>query len=216
MSEWATTPHEERRHHSEESSSKRCLWRVHVPCYLKVSSQWPPQLVECYTISLLQPLDRYRTPSAIESVIGRPYLALSRTHTQVGVLDRLVLNSLGGSTCLKPFKTSAKQEREGVGGGCPLLLDTHKSMETHTREAGWQDTDRCASTSPLGNVYVGFYKCAGPLVTEGDCQSKSSRTEGLAMFVKGGAIALYDAHPLPAKAVRAQTRRKVARPQTAD
>ena len=49
-------------------------------------------------LSLLHPLDRYRTPSAIGSAIGSPYLALSRIQTQVGVLDRLVLNRLGGST----------------------------------------------------------------------------------------------------------------------
>ena len=49
-------------------------------------------------LSLLQPLDRYRTPSAIGSAIGRPYLALSRFRAQVGVLNRLVLNRLGGST----------------------------------------------------------------------------------------------------------------------
>ena len=50
------------------------------------------------TPSLLQPLDRYRTPSAIRSAIGGAYLALSRIHTQVGVLNRLVLIRLGGST----------------------------------------------------------------------------------------------------------------------
>ena len=49
-------------------------------------------------LSLLQPLDRYRAPSAIESAIGRPYLALSRIHAQVGVLKHLVLNCLRGST----------------------------------------------------------------------------------------------------------------------
>ena len=49
-------------------------------------------------LSLLQPLDRYRTPSVIGSAIGRPYLALSRIQTQVGVLNRLVLNRLGDST----------------------------------------------------------------------------------------------------------------------
>ena len=43
-------------------------------------------------LSLLQPLGRYRTPSAIGSPIGRPYLALSRIHTEVGVLNCLVLN----------------------------------------------------------------------------------------------------------------------------
>ena len=43
-------------------------------------------------LSLLHPLDRYRTPSAIGNAIGRPYLALSRIQTQVGVLNRLVLN----------------------------------------------------------------------------------------------------------------------------
>ena len=48
-------------------------------------------------LSLLQPLDRYRTHSAIGSATGRPYLALSRMHAQVGVLNRLVLNRLGGS-----------------------------------------------------------------------------------------------------------------------
>ena len=44
-------------------------------------------------LSLLQRLDRYRTPSAIGSAIGRP---LSRLPAQVGVLNRLVLNRLGG------------------------------------------------------------------------------------------------------------------------
>ena len=37
-------------------------------------------------LSLLHPLDRYRAPSAIR--LGGPYLALSRIHTQVGVLNR--------------------------------------------------------------------------------------------------------------------------------
>ena len=49
-------------------------------------------------LSLSNPLDRYRTPSAIGSAIGRPYLALSRIHTQIGILNRLVLNRLKGST----------------------------------------------------------------------------------------------------------------------
>ena len=50
-------------------------------------------------LSLLQPLDRYRAPSAIGSAIGEapisPYLA---SPAQVGVLNRLALNRLGGST----------------------------------------------------------------------------------------------------------------------
>ena len=50
------------------------------------------------TLSLLQPLDRYRTPSAIGSAIGRPYLALARFRAQLGVLKGLVPNHLGGST----------------------------------------------------------------------------------------------------------------------
>ena len=49
-------------------------------------------------LSLLQPLDCYRAPSAIGSAIGSPYLALSRFRAQLGVLNRLVLNRLGGST----------------------------------------------------------------------------------------------------------------------
>ena len=49
-------------------------------------------------LSLLQPLDSYRAPSAIGSAIGRPYLALSRFHAQVGALNRLVLNRFRGST----------------------------------------------------------------------------------------------------------------------
>ena len=44
-------------------------------------------------LSLLQPFDRYRTPSAVGRAIGRPYLALSCTHTQIGVLNRLVLTA---------------------------------------------------------------------------------------------------------------------------
>ena len=35
---------------------------------------------------------------AIVRALGRPYLALSRIHTQVGVLNRLALNNLGSST----------------------------------------------------------------------------------------------------------------------
>ena len=49
-------------------------------------------------LSLFQPFDRYGTPSAIRNAIGRLYLALSRVHAQAGVLNRLVLNRLGGST----------------------------------------------------------------------------------------------------------------------
>ena len=49
-------------------------------------------------LSLLQPLDRYRAPSAIGNAIGSLYLALSRFHAQVGTLNRLVLNRLGAST----------------------------------------------------------------------------------------------------------------------
>ena len=45
--------------------------------------------------TLLQPLDRKRTPSVIGSAIGRPYLALFRIHAQLGVLNRLILNWLG-------------------------------------------------------------------------------------------------------------------------
>ena len=70
-------------------------------------------------LSLLRPLDRYSTPSAIGSAIGRPYLALSRIHAQAGVLNRLFLNRLGGSTARwwhysveNLFKTSAKRKRE--------------------------------------------------------------------------------------------------------
>ena len=47
-------------------------------------------------LSLLHALNRNRTASAIGSAIGRPYLALSRIHAQVGVLNRLVLNRSGG------------------------------------------------------------------------------------------------------------------------
>ena len=49
-------------------------------------------------LSPLQPLDRYRAPSAIGSAIGRPFLALSRVCAQLGVLNPPVLNRLGGST----------------------------------------------------------------------------------------------------------------------
>ena len=49
-------------------------------------------------LSLLQPLDRYRTPFAIGSAIGTPYPALSCFHAQLRVLNRLVLNRFGGST----------------------------------------------------------------------------------------------------------------------
>ena len=48
-------------------------------------------------LSLLHPLDRYRTFSAIGSAIGRPLSRpISHPNTVVGVLNRLVLNRLGG------------------------------------------------------------------------------------------------------------------------
>ena len=50
-------------------------------------------------LSLLQPLDRFWNPPAIGSAIGRPLLALSRIQTQVGVLNRTVLNRSGGLKC---------------------------------------------------------------------------------------------------------------------
>ena len=63
-----------------------------------------------------------RTPSAIGSAIGRPYLALSRIHAQVGVLDRLVLNRLGprdsGATM---SQTSSKQARNKNAIGAAIL-----------------------------------------------------------------------------------------------
>ena len=49
-------------------------------------------------LSPLHPLDCYRTPSAIGSAIGRPLSRPISHPTQVGVLNRLVLNRLGGST----------------------------------------------------------------------------------------------------------------------
>ena len=50
-------------------------------------------------LSLLHPLDRCGTPSAIGGAIGMPYLArLFRIHVQVEILNRLILNRLRGST----------------------------------------------------------------------------------------------------------------------
>ena len=49
-------------------------------------------------LSLLHPLNRERTTSAIGSAIGSPCLDLSRITPQVGVLNRLILNHSGGST----------------------------------------------------------------------------------------------------------------------
>ena len=49
-------------------------------------------------LSLLRLLDCYRTPSAIGSAIGRPYLAISRVHTQVAFPDCLILSRVGSST----------------------------------------------------------------------------------------------------------------------
>ena len=48
-------------------------------------------------LSLLHSLDHYRTRSAIARAIGRPLsLPISHPNTVVGVLNRLVLNRLGG------------------------------------------------------------------------------------------------------------------------
>ena len=71
-------------------------------------------------LSLLRPLDSYRTPSAIGSAIGRPYLALSRIHAQRGSSQPPRSKPLGGLNraivapeCRNLFKTSAKQKRDG-------------------------------------------------------------------------------------------------------
>ena len=75
--------------------------------------------------SLLHPLDRYRTPLCDRSAIGRPYLALSRIPTEVGVLNRLVLNRLGGSTACYSgatvSKTPLKQVRNKNTTGAAIL-----------------------------------------------------------------------------------------------
>ena len=49
--------------------------------------------------SLLQPLDRYRTPSVIGSAIGRPYLALSRIQNTGGSPQLPRSKPLGGLNC---------------------------------------------------------------------------------------------------------------------
>ena len=74
------------------SSRERAEW---VPFRLELSG--PLNRLDAI-LSLLHPLNRYRTPSSIGSAVGRPYLALFRIHAQVGVLNRLVLNRLKGST----------------------------------------------------------------------------------------------------------------------
>ena len=56
--------------------------------------------------------------------LGGPYLALSRIQTQVGVLDRLVLNRLGGSTRDSGAivsKTPLKQARNKNAIGAAIL-----------------------------------------------------------------------------------------------
>ena len=70
-------------------------------------------------LSLLHPRDCYRTPSSIESAIVRPYLALLRIRMQLEVLNRLVLNCLGGSTARQwcysvrtLFKNKSKKSRD--------------------------------------------------------------------------------------------------------
>ena len=71
-------------------------------------------------LSLLHPLACYRTPSAIGSAIGRPHLALSRMHAQVGVLDCLV----GPSSKLRSGKTDPVQFK-GVSNRAGLFAYKH-------------------------------------------------------------------------------------------
>ena len=71
------------------------LHEYHAKCAVNVNFQLSGPLNRLNAIlSLLQPLDRYRTHSAIGSAIGRPYLALSRIQTQVGVLNRRAIVAL--------------------------------------------------------------------------------------------------------------------------
>ena len=65
-------------------------------------------------LSLLHHLDRYRTPSAIGRAIGRPLSRPISHPTQVGVLNRLVLNRLGAqmrNSGAIVSQTSLKQAR---------------------------------------------------------------------------------------------------------
>ena len=82
------------------------------PCPLR----WPPHRLNAI-LSLLHPLDRYRTPSAIGSAIGRP-LSRPISHPNTGGSPhRLVLNRLEGSTLNRAIgaiivsKTPFKQAR---------------------------------------------------------------------------------------------------------
>ena len=67
------------------------------PCAVKTCALSGPLNRLNAILSLLHPLDRYRTASAIGSAIGRPLSRpISHPNTVVGVLNRLVLNRLGG------------------------------------------------------------------------------------------------------------------------
>ena len=66
-------------------------------------------------LSLLHPLDRYRTLSAIGSAIGRPYLAPSHIQAQVGVLNCLArgLNrAMVALSCVKPLDNKHETKRD--------------------------------------------------------------------------------------------------------
>ena len=68
-------------------------------------------------LSLLQPLDRYRAPSAI--------LALSLIHAQVGVLKCLAPNRLGGSTVSKTGKEEDDDRDQDFLSKDVLHIHTH-------------------------------------------------------------------------------------------
>ena len=88
-----------------ERASKNCILMVNITsrCSFRCPSRCAINYGYCSWISgplnrlnailsLLHPLDRQWNPSAIGSAIVRPYLGLSRVHTQIGVLNRLALS----------------------------------------------------------------------------------------------------------------------------
>ena len=77
--------------------------------------------------------------------LGGPYLALSRIDAQVGVLNRLVLNRLGGSTARQwrysvpnPLKTSAKQKRDRGCDSQPRPRPRLNSQPQGATKVVWQ------------------------------------------------------------------------------
>ena len=126
-------------------------------------------------VSPLQPLGRYRTPSAIGSAIGRPYLALSRIHTQAGILNRLVLSHLESSTarlwCYTIVTKTLRKQAQNKYAIEPAILDCALDRDW-TLNCRWPLSEAQASNTSMTSPPFGSHNRSKRLSGTADLQQQ--------------------------------------------